>query len=239
MNVILPPEWFINIDIVIEAISLLTVLVFSILCIKNYKLNKDKRFLYLGGGFGLITLAQFIITITKSVLYYNASFIGMSGEVVVPSQIFNLVSGIYNFGFFAYMALSLFGLYMIYKNPKSVFEKDSFLVLYFITIITIISRDLVHLFHITVFVMLLLIVIKYSDVYKKNKSMGTLILINAFSVLALSSAIFIFARLMSIIYVTASIISLVSYITLLVLIIRILEHGKINGKKKKQNGYNI
>lgn len=239
MNVILPPDWFINIDLAIEAVSFITVFIFSILCIKNYRLNKDRKFLYLGSGFLLITIAELIITATKAVLYYSASFIGLGGEIVIPYDVFNFVSIFYTIGFFVYRTLILFGLYTIYKNPKSIFERDSLLVLYFTIIITTFSKDFPHLFHITAFVMLFLIVLKYSIVYSKNKSKGTLILILAFSGLVLSNALFIFARLMSILYVTASIIALVSYITLLALILRILEHGKINGKKKKQNGYNI
>lgn len=239
MNIILPPDWFVNIDLFIEIVSFITVLIFSVLCIKNYRLNKDKKFLYLGGGFGLITAAELIITITKAVLYSNASFIGAGGEILIPYNLFDFISIFSTAGFFAYRALILFGLYTLYKNPKSIFERDSLLILYFTIIIATFSKELPHLFHITAFIMLFLIVMKYLNVYKKNESKGTLILILAFSGLALSSAIFIFARLMSPIYVTASIIALVSYITLLVLIIRILEHGKINGKKKKQNGYNI
>ncbi len=238
MKVIIPPQGFINIDILIEGISLITVLIFSILCIKNYRLNKDKKFLYLGGGFGLITLAQLIITITKAVLYYNASFIGVGGEIVIPYNLFDFVSVFSFIGFFAYRVLTLLGLYVVYKLPKKVFERDSLLVLYLIVIVTIFSRDISHLFHITALVILLLIAKKYYDVYNKNESKGTLILLLAFSGMILSNAIFIFARLMSLIYVTASIIELISYITLLVLIIRIVEYGK-KYEKKKQNGYNI
>ncbi len=234
MKVILPPEWFLNIDILIEAFSFLTVLIFSILCIKNYHLNKDKKFLYLGGGFGLITLAQLVITISKMVLFYNASFIDMSGEIVLSQNLFDFVSIFYTMGFFIYRFLILLGLYVVYKIPKKIFEKDSLLVVYLIAIVTIFSKDITHLFHITALAMLLLIIMKYHDIYKKNKSLGTLILLLAFSGMALSNAIFIFAKLMSPVYVTASIISLISYITLLILIIRILEYGK-----KKQNGYNI
>lgn len=235
MKVVIPPQGFLSMDILIEGISLITVLIFSILCIKNYKLNKDKKFLYLGGGFGLIALAQLIITITKSVLYYNASFIGMGGEIVIPYNLFDFVSVFSIIGFFGYRVLTLLGLYVVYKLPKKVFERDSLLVLYLIVIVTIFSRDISHLFHITAFAILLLIIIKYYNVYNKNESKGTLILILAFTGMALSNAIFIFARLMSLIYVTASIIELISYITLLVLIIRIVKYDK----KKKQNGYNL
>ncbi len=137
------------------------------------------------------------------------------------------------------MALILFGLYTIYKIPNKIFEKEFLLISYFIIVITLFSRDATHLFHLTALVILLLIIKKYYDVYKKNGDNGTMILLYAFSGLAISNAIFIFAKLMSFVYITASAIMLVSYITLLVLIIRILEYGKNNGKKKKQNGYNI
>jgi hypothetical protein len=239
MEVVIPPIGFLNIDLFIECISFLTVLLFSILCIKNYKLNKDKKLLYLGGGFGLITLAELIITVSKAVLYSSASFVGMGGEIAIPYNLFDFVSVFSTIGFFAFRVLFLFGLYVLYKSPKSIFEKDSLLMVYFAIVVTIFSKEVPHLFHITAFIMLLLIVLKYYDVYKKNKSKGTLILVLAFSGMALSNAIFIFARLMSVIYVTASLIALASYITLLLLIVRILEYGKNNDKKKKPNGYNI
>lgn len=239
MNVILPPQWFFNIDILIEAVSFITILIFSILCIKNYKLNKDKKFLYLGGAFGLITLGELIITITKAILYYSASFVGPGGQIVIPLNIFDVVSVFYTAGFFAYRVLILFGLYVIYKLPKNILEKDSLLLLYFVIVIAIFSQEIVHLFHITALIILLLIMKKYYDVYNKNGDKGTLILLMAFTGLAISNAIFIFARLMSFVYVTASVIELVSYITLLFLIIRILQYGKRHDKKTKQNGYSI
>jgi hypothetical protein len=238
MEIILPPQGFFNVDILIEGISFITVLFFSFLCIKNYKLNKDKKFLYLGGGFGLITLAQLIITVIKIVLFSDASFIGMNGEIMIPHNMLNFITLFYNTGIFAYRGLILLGLYVVYKIPKKLFEKDSLLAIYLITIVTILSEDIIHLFHITALIILLLIISKYYEIHSKNKSKGTVILIAAFSGLALSNAIFIFARLMTPIYVAASLVELASYITLLTLIIRILKYGKNNGKKK-QNGYNL
>jgi len=239
MEIILPPQGFLNIDILIEGISFLTVLFFSVLCIKNYRMNKDKKFLYLGGGFGLITIAQFIITVVKAVLYYDASFIGMNGEIVIPYNIFNFVTIFYNGGIFAYRGLILLGLYLVYKVPKKVFEKDSLLVLYLIIIITIFSKDAVQLFHITELTLLTLIILKYYEVHSKNKSKGTFILMMAFGGLALSNAMFIFVKLMTPIYSVAGLIELASYITLLIVIVRIIEYGKNNGKKTKQNGYHL
>jgi hypothetical protein len=239
MEFILPPQGFLNVDILIEGFSFITVLLFSILCIKNYRLNKNKKFLYLGAGFGLITLAQLIITVVKAVLYYDVSFIGMNGDILIPYNLFNFLTVFYNIGIFAYRGLILLGLYTLYRAPKNILEKDSLIVLFLITIVTIFSKDIIHLFHITELIFITLIILKYSEIHHKNKSKGTLILMIAFMGLALSSTVFIFAKLMTPIYVVASLVELASYLTLLILIVRILEHGKNNNKKTKQNGYNI
>jgi hypothetical protein len=239
MEFILPPQGFLNIDILIEGFSFITVLFFSIFCIKNYRLNKDKKFLYLGAGFGLITIAQLVITIVKAVLYYDAAFIGMNGDILIPYNLLNFITVFYNFGIFAYRGLILLGLYTLYRAPKNIFEKDSIIILYLITIVTIFSKDIMHLFHITELIFLFLIIMKYYEIHNKNKSKGTLILMTAFMGLALSSSIFVVARLMTPIYIVASLVELASYVTLLILIVRILEHGKNNNKKTKQNGYNI
>jgi hypothetical protein len=238
MEFILPPRGFLNIDILIEGISFITVLLFSIFCIKNYRLNKDKKFLYLGTGFGLITIAQLAITAVKAVLYYDAAFIGMNGEIMIPYNLLNFVTIFYNLGIFAYRGLILLGLYTLYRAPKNIFEKDSLIILYLITIVTIFSKDIIHLFHITELIFLILIILKYYEIHNKNKSKGTLILMTAFMGLALSSSIFVFAKLMTPIYIIGSLMELASYATLLILIVRIIKYGK-NNKKTKQNGYNL
>jgi hypothetical protein len=56
---------------------------------------------------------------------------------------------------------------------RKVVEKDSLLILYFLIVITLLSEGAVHLFHITALAILLLMIAKYYEVYKKNKSRGT------------------------------------------------------------------
>jgi len=237
MDIILPPDWFLNIDILIGGISFFILLLFSILCIKNYRINKDKKFLNLGAGFGLVTIAQLIITIAKIIVFYDISFIGIGDEI--PGNIISIITAVSAVGLFLFRLFILFGLYIVYKTPRKIIERDSLLILYLLVIVTLLSEGAIHLFHITALAILLLIIAKYYEVYKKNKSGGTIILMLAFFELAVSNVIFIFARAASMVYVTASIIELASYITLLVLIIIILEHGKGYSKKKKQNGYNL
>ncbi len=237
MDIILPPDWFLNVDILISGISFFIILLFSLLCRKNYLVNKDKKFLNLGAGFGLVALAQLIITAAKTVVYYN--LISIQVEGTIPSNIITIISVASSVGLFLYRAATLFGLYVVYKTPRKVIERDSLLIMYLVIIITVLSEGAVHLFHITALVILALMIAKYYEVYKKNRSGGTFILMLAFAELAISNIIFIFANQTSMVYVTASLIELASYITLLALIIMILEHGKKYSKKKKQNGYNL
>ena len=79
----------------------------------------------------------------------------------------------------------------------------------------------------------LLISYSYYTIYKKNKFSNTLILSVSFCVLAVSQLLFTISQA-NVITVIADLLELGSYITLLVLIVRILKHGE-----KKPDGYNL
>jgi hypothetical protein len=79
-----------------------------------------------------------------------------------------------------------------------------------------------------------MIVSNYYEIYKKNKFTNTKVLIGAFSLLALSQMIFILSKV-DILFVLASAIELVSYVILLLLVIKILKYGE----KKKSHGDNL
>ena len=194
-----------------------------------------RKLLYLGIGFGLIALAQLATIMTKFVLYYDTTFTRQIGEAIVTYHLVQSVDIFYQLGFFFYRLLTLLGFYIIYKLPLEKGQKeDFFLVLFFITVISILSKDLIYLFYFTALILLILITKNYYLVYKKNKSRKTLLLIFAFGILALSNVIYAFSG-SSPFYVVADGWELVSYIILLVLIIRIFKYGK----KKKPDGYNI
>ena len=236
MKLVFTPDWFLGKDVLIEAFSFVILFIFSFLSIKNYKINKQNRkFLYLGVGFGLVALAQLAAVITKIVLYYDFSFTQEIGNAIITSQIVNSVDIFYYAGFFFHRLFTLLGLYIIYRLPrKKKSSGDLALGLYFIIISAIISKQVYYLFHLTALVILALIISNYYKLYRKNKFVNTQILILAFGLLALSQLIFILSTLGSF-FVLANIVELISYITLLILIIRILQHGT----KKKPYGNNI
>ena len=237
MRFVLTPDWFIGKDVFIEAFSFIVLLVFAFLAFRYFQLNKKNRnFLYLGSGFALIAVAQLATILTKLVLYYDFGPSQQIGKaIVITYQILNSVDVFYYIGFFFYRLLTLFGLYVIYRLPRAKKSAwDYVFSIYIIIISALLFQNIYYLFHLTALILLILIVKNYWKTYQQNNFGNTLVLIFAFSVLALSQLIFMLSRI-DIIFVIANLIELVSYLVLLVLIIRILNHGT----KKKSYGHNI
>ena len=236
VKIVLTPEWFVGVDVVIEFFSLIVLLFVVILAINNYRKNRENRnLLYLGLGFTLITLAQLASVLTKLILYYDIGPTAAIGQAIVSSNFVSSVDIFYYIGFFFFKFLTLLGFYVIYRLPrdrKSVM--DYVIVIYFVIISAIIQQSLYYIFHITAFIMMIAIVEKYYLVYKENKFINTKILVIAFLWLALSQLIFALSSV-DILFAVANIIELISYITLLFLIIRILQYGT----EKKSYGNNI
>lgn len=237
MKIVFTPEWFLGSDVLIEIFSFLVLIAFFILAYRNYKLSKNRSTKYLGLGFLAIALAELATVFTKVILYYDTTLTQNIGQMVVTSRVVQSVDIFYYVGFFFHKLLTLGGLYAIYRIPlKRKLERDSLLAICFIIISALFSSAFYYLFHLTAFILLLLIINNYWQIYIKNKSENTKILIAAFSLLALSQLIFILSKL-NVCYVTAQILQLVSYLILLFLIIRITrgkDDRKNNPEKKKQ-----
>ena len=101
MKIVPIPDWFLGKDVIIEVFSFIVLFIFSFLAIRNYKLNKNRSFLYLGAGFALIALAQLAAVITKLVLYYDIGPSQAIGTAVVTSQLVSSVDIFYYAGFFS------------------------------------------------------------------------------------------------------------------------------------------
>ena len=238
MKIVLTPDWFLGKDILIDSFSFIVLIIFSVLAIRSYKLNKkNKNLLYLGTGFGLIALAQMACIFTKLILYYDIGPAQAIGQAIIVGQLLSSVNIFYYMGFFFHNFLILVGFYIIYRLPqKKMYIGDYALVLYFILLSAILSayEGFFYFFYLTAFVLLVLIVNNYYGIYKENRFVNTKILIIAFSILALAQLVYVLSKV-GILFAVANIIELISYVILLFLIIRILKHGE----KKKPYGYNI
>lgn len=236
MRFVFTPDWFLGKDLLIEGFSFIVLLIFAILAIRYFNLNKNRRFLYLGTGFAMIAVAQLATIFTKLVLYYDFGPSQQIGQaIVVTYQLVNSVDIFYYMGFFFHRLFVLLGLYVIYRLPrKNKSLGDILFAIYIIIISALLLESVYYLFHLTALVLLILIVRNYSILYNKNKFGNTLVLIVAFGLLALSQLIFILSPIEAL-FVVANIVELISYVILLILIIRILKYGN----KKNTYGHNI
>ncbi len=234
MKIVFTPDWFLGQDFLIEIFSFMILFLFFFFSIKSYKLSKNKKVLFLGLGFLLIALGELSTILTKLVLYYDTTLTQNVGQIVITYEVVKSVDIFYHLGFFLHKFFTLFGLYIIYRLPLRKISSDFFLTTYFIIASALLSQSFYYVYHLTALIFLFLIINNYCRIYKKNKLVNTKILIIAFSLLAISQIIFILSKLPQL-YVVAQNIQLVSYITLLILILRISK----NGKKKKQDRNNI
>jgi len=236
MKILFTPDWFFSTDVLIEVFSFLILFLFFVLAFRSYKTSKNKSSLYLGLGFLLIAFGEISTILTKIVLYYNIVFTKNIDGILITYTLLRSVNWFYYIGLFLNKFLTLAGLYMLYllsiNNKK---KPDVFLAVYLILISALFSQVTYYVFHITALVLLILIIINYHQIYKKNKAKNTVILLASFILLAISQGIFILSEISST-YIIAQSIQLISYALMLFLIIRILYYPdeKIqNGKKKK------
>ena len=222
MKIVLTPDWFLGKDVLIDIFSFIILFAFFILCFNYNKLSKKKGFLFLGIGFLLVAIAQLATILTKLVLYYDTTLTQQIGQIIVTYNIVKSVDIFYYAGFFFHKFLTLIGLYIIYRIPKKrIITEEFFLIAIFLAISALFSKDAYYLYHLVAFLLLVLIIKNYYFLYQKNKSANTITLVSAFFLLAVSQLIFIFSKLSSM-FVLANLIELVSYLILLVLIIRII-----------------
>jgi hypothetical protein len=229
------PNWFLTPDFLISVFSFLVLFIFLVLCIRNYKIDRNKAMLYLGIGFAFIALAQLTILTRKFGLYYNTFFTTYVGTSLVRYDVLTPSDLLYRVGIFFYKALTLVGLYIISRLPsKKKSIKDAFMIIYFI-ILAVLTSDVVnYLFRITAMALFALLSYNYYTLYRKNKFSNTLILSIAFGILSICQILFMMSQI-DIVNIAADCLQLASYIILLVLVIRILKHGT----KKEPDGYNL
>ena len=234
MKIVFTPDWFLTGDVMIDLFSLVILALFLSLAFKSYTLSKKKSVLYLGIGFLLIADAEFVTIITKLPLYYNTDITTQIGTAVLSSNIVNTVDVFYYVGFFLQRFLTLLGFYVMYRlHYENKLTKDFLMLLYFIFVTALLSHSIYYFYHLTALIFLASIIDNYEKTYRKNKSVNTKMLIVGFSILALSQVVFIFSKIASV-YAIGQLVQLAGYITLLVLLIKIVK----NGKEKKPSGDN-
>ena len=233
MRFVFTPDWFLGQDVLINLFSFLILGLFFFFSIKNYRVSKNKRLLYLGIGFLLIALAEFSVVLTKFAIFYDTSVTQGIGNLIITYDVVKSLDIFYYLSFFFNRLFTLLGFYIIYRLPLKRISGDFVLVVYSIFVISLLSHNVYYLYHFTALIFLALVTRNYLKIYQENKLPNTGIFVVALSLLGLSQIMFILSNI-GYIYVGAQIIQLISYITLLILIMRISKNGT-----KKQAKHNL
>jgi hypothetical protein len=226
MKIILTPDWFTQFDVSIEIFSFIILALFFAFSLKSYRLNKNKKCLYLGIAFLLIAIGELATILTKFILFYDTTFTQNIGRMIVTYNITQSVDIFYKTGFFLHKLFTLAGLYILYKFPmKKLSSGDVLLAFFFLIISALAGQQIFHIFHIAVIILLVLIINNFYITYQKSRLENTKILIISLSILTLSHIMFMLS-LKGIMYALAQIMQLVSYVILLIIIIKILKNEK-------------
>ena len=227
MKILYTPSFFNNFDLAISLFSFVILVLFFIFSWKNYRLSKNKKMFYLSSAFLLIAFAEFASILAKFIIFYDINMVGHIGQVIITYTTIKSTDILYDLGFFIHKLFTLMGFYIVYLlSSKNKINLSMIpLVLLFLFISSLVGQMIFFVFHIAVIILLLLIVNNYLKIYKSNKFENTKYLLIAFILLLASHILFLVSPFV-LGYITAQIIQLVGYVTLLYLIIRILNDGK-------------
>ena len=152
-------DWFQFPSLIIDLFSFIVLLMISIVSIKYYKLNKNKKSLYLSVSFLFIALSFMFKLLTNASLFYDKLINPTNTQIIVQTlqtiRTYNIFS---NLTFTVFAFLNLIGLYLLYKLYQGKQTYSNVLLMgYFILISTYFSNSNYYIFHLTSFIFLVAI----------------------------------------------------------------------------------
>lgn len=229
IEVVFTPKWFYGKDILIDIFSIVVLLLISFFMYRYYRLNKEKKYFYLGTSFVLIALSFVFKIVMNFTIYFPVTVKQNIGFLVFTYDVLKSSDVLFFYGYLLYrifMLIGLFAFFGIYKKPS---KSSTFLILYLLVISTWFSQNTYFIFHLTAFLILFMITYRLYENCKKTKHHTAVMLTLSFAIITLSQVLFIYIKLNPMLYVIAEIVQLIGYIVLLVTFIKVLS----NVKKKK------
>ncbi|RLE42715.1 hypothetical protein DRJ48_02940 [Candidatus Woesearchaeota archaeon] len=232
LQLVYSPRWFYGKDIVIDIVSIVVLLCVAWFSLKYYRINKrNKNYLLLCFGFGLMALGFLFKIITNFTIYYYVLETRHLGFITLTYSVLRASNILFFVGFLMYRILMLIGLYILY----SIYIKQSrisvAIMVYLITVLTYFSRNAYYVFHITSLMLLCAITWQYYVNFTKTRNLATKTLLFSFTIITLSQLLFVFVGLSQTLYVVAELIQLLGYLGLFLTLMRTLKDGK---KKRKE-----
>lgn len=231
IEVFYPPQWFYKWEAIIDFISVFVLSLIAIFSISYYAINKKNRnYFYLGLSFLLIALSFIFKMLSNLIIYSRVLKTGKVGFITISYEVINSTN--FHFaGLLVYRTLTVLGLYTLYLIHKRKQPRTNILItLTLLLILVYFSQYNYHLFHIISLIFLSCITFEYYEIYGKNKSFLTKLVVCSYGLIAMSEFLFIFVRIDTLIYIIAELIQLIGYLILLFTFIKVRK----NAKKKKQ-----
>jgi hypothetical protein len=220
-------DWFNIPSIVIDLFSFLVLFLISMTSLKYYKLNKNKKYLYLGGAF-LLICSSFLFKLFTNLTVYYKGLVETSARtaVIVTLEAIRSYNIFSDLTFTLFTFLNLMGLYMLYSIYQQKQSRSSIvLISYFILISTYISNSNYYIFHLTSLIFLTAITSLYFSKHKSNGYINTKVLAYSFGVIAISQLLFMFTSISPLFYMMGEIIQLGGYALLFLIFRRVTKNG--------------
>ena len=232
INLIYSPQWFYGKDIFIDIISLIVLALISFFAFKYYKFNKEKKnHIYLCISFGLISLSFLFKIMTNFSLYSIERHTAIIGALAFTYNQIHYTNTSFLGGTLIYRLLTIVGLFSLYLlyYPKQ--RKSSILLLsYFILVTVYFTQFAFYPFHITAFLLLILLAWHCYQNYRVTKDRPALLIFSSFSIIALSQILAVFLMMTKTFYVVSEIVQLLGYSLLLSAFLMVLYYGTKKNK---------
>jgi hypothetical protein len=228
IEIVYSPAWFYGKDIIIDLVSILVLCFIAIFSVHYYKIdNRNKNYMYLAFAFILLAASFVFKVLTNFTIFYTVPHQLSIGVMTYSINLIHSTNILFFVGFLLYRVLTLIGLYALYETYQKEHKKSNiFLIVYLLLIMTYFSSSAYYIFHITSFMLLLIITLQYLKNYRKYRQATTKLLACSFGTITASQLIFIFVKMNAVIYVLAEAIQLAGYMILLITMIMVLRYGK-------------
>lgn len=206
------PDWFYGVDILIDAISMVVLLLIAYYSLRYYVVsNKKINYLLLTLSFVLLSIAFLSKIFMNLAIYFPFIEFEELNELFYTYNLITTATPLFLTGFLIYRILTLVGLYLLFAVYYKQDKMSMGLTIYLLLMLSYFSGFEYYIFHITTFILLSLITIKYYINYKTYNDTKNKFILTSFFVISLSQAIFIFIDFNAISYIVAELIQLVGY----------------------------
>jgi len=204
------PSWFFGLDSIFEFISVFITIFIGYYSYKLYKLVSDKKYFYFSLAFMFIAISF----IAKAVIIMLIYLRFLEFDALVDK--IDAVRTIKLLGFVVYMTILLTAyMVLLIINMRIKDRKLISLMLLIVVLSVIISSNMYAAFFIVSAILLIYVAHSYYKNYCKCKSKSSLVVLIAFSLIAISQFSFIFYFVNPIFYVIGHVVQLGGYLTLL------------------------